>query len=245
MDEGIVLEYPELILHGEVPFRDFQSSYGPGTYLPLAAAYRVLGPSVTVERAVGVAYRLAIVLALLALLWPLGAALALAGVSLATLAILPIGTPGPPVAYGWYFALACLLWGLWSARAATLDRRPRVAAALWVASGLLAGAAASARPDLGVAAVLSSAVLVFGVGKIAKLAFAAGLAVGASPLLWNVLAAGWSPFWSYGVLARIHELPESGYPLPTGVGLLLALAAVAIVVVMAAIREHRRLGPTR
>lgn len=41
MDEGIVLEYPALILHGEVPFRDFQSSYGPGTYLPLAAAYQV------------------------------------------------------------------------------------------------------------------------------------------------------------------------------------------------------------
>ena len=51
-DEGLLLEYPELIVHGEVPFRDFQSSYGPGTYLPLAAAYEAFGPSVNVERGV-------------------------------------------------------------------------------------------------------------------------------------------------------------------------------------------------
>jgi hypothetical protein len=241
IDEGIVLEYPELILHGEVPFRDFQSSYGPGAYLPLAAAYQVLGPSVTVERAVGVAYRLALVLAIFALLWPLGAALALAGGSLAALAILPIGSPAAPVAYGWYFALACVLWGLWCARAA-MTGRPKIAAALWAGSGLLVGLAASARPDLGVAALVSSAILVLSAGAIARLGFTIGLAVGVSPLVWNLLAAGWSQFWSYGVAARLHQLPESGYPFPMGAGFLLALDAATLLVVFTAIRERRRLG---
>lgn len=240
MDEGIVLEYPQLVLHGEVPFRDFQSSYGPGTYLPLAAAYRVLGPSVTVERAAGVAYRLGIVLAILALLWPLGAALAVAGGSLASLALVASG--GTPVAYGWYLALACLLWGLWSARAAAMAERPRLATTLWAASGLLAGAAASARPDLGVAALLSSSVFVLRAGAISRLAFTIGLGVGASPLIWNILAAGWSRFWANGVAARIHELPRSGYPFPTGLGFLLALSAATLVLAVAAIQERRRGG---
>jgi hypothetical protein len=242
MDEGIALEYPQLILHGEVPFRDFQSSYGPGAYLPLAAVYRVLGPSVTAERAVGVAERLAVVLAMLALLWPLGAAWALAGASCATLAILPVGSPQVPVAYGWYIALACLLWGLWCGRAALGTRRPGRATALWAASGLLAGAAASARPDLGVAAVLSSAVLVLAARGRARTAFGVGLAVGVSPLIWNLLAAGWSRFWTYGVEARLHQAPVSGYPFPTGIGFLLIVSGATLIVAAAAVSERRRRG---
>ncbi len=244
MDEGIVLEYPELILHGEVPFRDFQSSYGPGAYLPLAAAYQVLGPSVTVERAVGVTYRLGTILAILALLWPLGVGLAVAGASLATVAILPVGMPQVPVAYGWYFALACLLWGLWCARAALSDQRPRISTTLWGMSGVLAGAAASARPDLGVAALLSSLALVWGAGARPKATFTIGIALGASPLIWNLLAAGWSRFWTYGVEARLHELPLSGYPFPAGVKFLVVLSAATLIVGFAAIRELRRLGAT-
>lgn len=242
MDEGIVLEYPELILHGEVPFRDFQSSYGPGTYLPLAGVYAVLGPSPTVERAVGVAYRLAVVLAILALLWPLGGAVAVAGGTLATLAILPVGTEQAPVAYGWLLALASLLWGLWSARAALMARRPRTAIALWLLSGLLVGLAASIRPDIGLAALASSAVLVLGAGAMPLAAFLGGLAVGASSLLWMVIATGWSRFWSFGVITRLHQLPLSGYPLPTGLAIIVIVTLTTLIVVIAAVRERRRAG---
>ena len=242
MDEGIVLEYPQLMLHGEVPFRDFQSSYGTGAYLPLAAAYEVLGPSVTVERAVGVAYRLAALLAIVALLLPLGAGLATAGGSLAALGV--VGTGGVPVAYAWYFALAGVLWGLWCARAAITERRPRVAVLLWILSGFLAGAAASARPELGVAALLSSSVLFLGAGRQAITTFAIGLVAGASPLVWNLVAAGWSSVWSYGVVARMHQLPMSGYTFAAGAGYLLVVSATTLVLVVAAIRERRRIGAT-
>lgn len=240
MDEGIVLEYPQLILHGEVPFRDFQSSYGPGTYLPLSVAYEVLGPSVNVERAVGVAYRLAIVLAVLALLWPVGAALAVVGGSVATMTI--IGFAAPPVAYGWELALACVLWGLWCARTAMLAQRVRSTAALWGASGLLVGVAACTRPDLGVAALLSSAVLVLGARAKSRVLFAAGLLLGASPLIWNLAAAGWSNVWTYGVVARLHQLPMSGYPFPTGEGYLVVASFSTLLLAVAAIVELRRRG---
>jgi hypothetical protein len=242
MDEGIVLEYPQLMLHGEVPFRDFQSSYGPGAYLPLAGAYEVLGSSVTVERAVGVAYRLATVLAIVALLLPLGAGLATAGGSLAAFGV--VGTGGAPVAYAWYFALACVLWGLWCARTAITERRPKIGGLLWIVSGLLAGAAASARPELGVAALLSSSVLFLRAGRRAITTFAIGLVVGASPLLWNLVAAGWSSVWSYGVVARMHQLPMSGYTFAAGAGYVLVVSAATLVVIVAAIRERRRLGAT-
>ncbi len=242
MDEGIVLEYPQLILHGEVPFRDFQSSYGPGSYLPLAGAYQLLGPSVAVERAVGVGYRLAVVLAILALLWPAGAWLGIAGASLAILTILPIGRALAPIAYGWFLALACLLWGLWSARTALAHPSGRRATGLWVVSGFLAGFAASARPDVGVAALASSAVLLAAATARRRWAFALGLAAGASPLAWTLIVAGWSRFWSYGIATRFHQLPLSGFPLPRGVYILAAVSAATLILVVAAIRERRRLG---
>jgi hypothetical protein len=237
-DEGLLLEYPQLIVHGEVPFRDFQSSYGPGTYLPLAAAYEVLGPSVTVERSVGASYRLAIILAIAALLAPLGAAATLCGGSMAVFGILGAG---PPTAFGWYGALACALWAIWLARSA-LERGPPGWNRRWAGAGLLIGATASIRPDLGVAALLASVLLVAGGEKRGRWSFAAGFAVGLAPLGWNVAAAGASSFWVNYVEARLHQQPEAGFPLSSQPAMLLTLLAGAAIVLIAAIREWCRRG---
>lgn len=245
MDEGVTLVYPELMLHGEVPFKDFQSSYGPGTYLPLAAAYDLTTPSVVAERAVGATYRLAIILAIVALMWPLGAWLAMSGGALAILAIMPAWSPEPTVAFGWFFSLACLLWSLWTARTALArSRLGRPASYWWVASGVLAGAAGSARPDLGAAGLIACAVLVFAGSRRGLVTFAGGLILGLTPLIWNLFAAGWSNIWTFGVEARMHQLPLSGYVFPAGLGYLVALAATALLALIAALRERRKLGPT-
>lgn len=238
-DEGLLLEYPELILHGEVPFKNFQSSYGPGAYLPLAATYAVFGPGQSAERAMGVAYRLAIVLAVVALLLPVGTRTAVVGASLATLSIV---TGEAPIAYGWYFALACILWGLWFARAGLARDGPREAGLRWLVSGLLVGAAISARPDIGVAAVLCSLLLIFGAPRLSWLAFGAGLLAGVSPLLWNIAAAGWSRFWAFAVEARFHQLPVSGYPFLHGIGFVAIVVCADLVVLNAAIRERLAKG---
>ena len=39
MDEGIVLSYAVRVLHGAVPYRDFQEFYGPGNSWSVAAAF--------------------------------------------------------------------------------------------------------------------------------------------------------------------------------------------------------------
>ena len=64
MDEGAVVAYPSRVLDGAVPHRDFLTFYGPGNLWIVAGAFEVFGESVGTERAVGLLYRLVIVLSL-------------------------------------------------------------------------------------------------------------------------------------------------------------------------------------
>src|SRR5216684_6520112 len=61
-DEGIALVYPEMLLKGRLPYRDFETIYGPGNLLILSAGYSVFGTNIFVERAIGLVYRLVILL---------------------------------------------------------------------------------------------------------------------------------------------------------------------------------------
>jgi hypothetical protein len=60
MDEGVLLVYPELVLKGQLPYRDFETFYGPANIGVLATAYKIFGTTIFVERAVGLIYRLLI-----------------------------------------------------------------------------------------------------------------------------------------------------------------------------------------
>jgi hypothetical protein len=46
MDEGMLLVYPELIAHGKLPYRDFETFYGPGNLWKLAGSYAVFGAQI-------------------------------------------------------------------------------------------------------------------------------------------------------------------------------------------------------
>ena len=48
-----MLTFPERILRGDYPHRDFLHLYGPGSLWVLAAVYKVFGVDLTVERLVG------------------------------------------------------------------------------------------------------------------------------------------------------------------------------------------------
>src|SRR2546430_12659076 len=61
-DEGIALVYPEMFLKGRLPYRDFETIYGPGNLLVLSTAYSLFGANIFVERAIGLVYRLVILL---------------------------------------------------------------------------------------------------------------------------------------------------------------------------------------
>jgi len=49
-DEGIVTVGATRVMAGDVPYRDFWTVYGPGQFYALAAAFRLFGTSVLVER---------------------------------------------------------------------------------------------------------------------------------------------------------------------------------------------------
>src|ERR1044072_3058361 len=58
MDEGSVLLYPELILKGWLPYRDFETFYGPANPYLLAVVYAIFGPGIVTTRTVGLIFHL-------------------------------------------------------------------------------------------------------------------------------------------------------------------------------------------
>src|SRR6267143_7029984 len=109
MDEGSLLVYPELILKGQLPYRDFETFYGPANLWVLSAAYAGFGPSIFTERAVGLTYRVLTLLAIFALVQRWDTTLA-AGCTIVTgLLLLPIFLG----AYAWIGGATCALWSIW------------------------------------------------------------------------------------------------------------------------------------
>lgn len=108
MDEGAVLAYGQLVNEGEVPGRDFETFYGPGEPWLAAASFDVAGPSVGVERALGLAARLIILTAIFALALRWGIIAAASATAISSLAMYPVGVG----AFAFWSALAPGLGGL-------------------------------------------------------------------------------------------------------------------------------------
>ena len=89
MDEGSLLVYPELILKGQLPYRDFETFYGPANPVVLAAAYAVCGPNLFIERAVGLIYRICILVAFFVLFQRWGTTIATGCLLIAGFLIVP------------------------------------------------------------------------------------------------------------------------------------------------------------
>src|SRR5262249_57294063 len=64
MEEGFMLVFPEQVLKGAIPNRDFLHLYGPGSLWALAGVFKVLGVSLINERLFGLVQQLAIVFGL-------------------------------------------------------------------------------------------------------------------------------------------------------------------------------------
>lgn len=56
-DEGIILTDAWLLLQGQFPYRDFYSNYPPGSFMLVAALFKVFGASVATERWLGLLVR--------------------------------------------------------------------------------------------------------------------------------------------------------------------------------------------
>jgi hypothetical protein len=188
MDEGSLLVYPELMLKGEVPYRDFETFYGPGNLWVLSAVYAVSNPNIFVERAVGLAYRILILAAIFMIVQRWSIPLAVGCTFLAGMFILP----SLLAAYAWMGGMVCCLWSIWMIAAPESKWRA-------LGGGILAGSALLFRPDLGPAVIASALPLFllmrfaqrryYVVGAFVALLPLAGLTLLASPreLLNNLL----------------------------------------------------------
>jgi hypothetical protein len=182
MEEGFMLALPQRVLHGAVQGRDFDYFYGPLSLWIPAAAYKVFGASLLVERAVGSVY-LGLLGGSLYLVgrrwsWWTGLGMGAIAISIGALTISALPVTG---AIGFLvLALAC-----------ALGPRPTTRAAWGV--GLACAAASGLRPEFALWAVVLLGVLSL-LGRVRLVAWAA-FAVGHVPYLFLVARAGWhEPF---------------------------------------------------
>jgi hypothetical protein len=179
MDEGSLLVYPELVLHSKLPYRDFETFYGPANLWVLSATYSIFGPSIFVERSVGLAYRLLLLVAIFVLVQRWGTTLA-AGCTLVTGFIL---LPSLLAAYAWMGGVACALFSIWLLSQPNSTRRA-------IFAGGLAGVALLFRADLGPAVLVSALPMLVLLNSRRRWLYLAGLAAALLPLGWLTIAAG-------------------------------------------------------
>jgi hypothetical protein len=237
MEEGFMLAFPELVLEGQIPNREFLHLYGPGSLWVLAGVFEVFGTTLAAERVVGLLQLIALVFGVFALMRPWGRWVAAAGAVMTAVVLLP---PAGLVAMAWPGGLALGLWALNAALtggAAPTSSRRR--SRLFVVAGVLAGAALLYRPDLVAALGLSAVVLWWGLDRGARLRLAGGVAIGLAPYAVHLAMAGvgnvveglilepvfelragrslpFPPSWSHfdGFLQRVGAFIEPSWPLP-------------------------------
>ncbi len=209
MEEGFMLVFPERVLHGAIPNRDFLHLYGPGSLWFLSAGYWLFGTSVATERLLGLLQLSGIVAAVVLLARPFGRWLAaVSGLACLAVIVPPLGL----VAMAWDGAVALAALsvvialstrrapadGAWQADAAldpveeagTPDAwARRVRTRLFVA-GLVAAGALLFRPDLVVAVSLGLGGALWTVRRRAWRPLLAGAAVGLVPYLVHLATAG-------------------------------------------------------
>jgi hypothetical protein len=151
-DEGQLLAYPTQVLGGAVPGRDFEHVYGPANVWSLAGVFAIFGTDLETERAVGLIYRLTIVLAVFALISPWGIWVAAASGLLTAFVLLPVGLP----AYASQAALGLGLSGLALLASAPGALAEPVRERRLLVAGVVCGVALLFRPDFAPAILLGS-----------------------------------------------------------------------------------------
>jgi hypothetical protein len=218
-DEGILVSFPTRVLAGDLPYRDFETFYGPGDPYLVAGLFRVFGASLGAERAVGFVFRLLLVVVLYVLVRRFGELPALAGGVLAACLVAADGVN----ANNHVAALALTVVAL-----VALERRRLLLA------GLLAGGAALFGAEFAVVAPLAAVPLLLRSGRKAAW-FGAGVVTALLPYAPLAVAAG-----SHRIGKNVHDLLATGRDrrLPLTLGsesgrLLVAVLAALVLLALA------------
>jgi hypothetical protein len=198
MEEGFMLTFPELVLKGFIPNRDFLHLYGPGSLWALAGVYKVFGVSLITERLFGLAQQLAIVFGIYALARQWGRTVAVAGAVTSAFLIIPFGL----TALAWVGGVGLALVGLaFGVRNKTFT------------AGVLLGLAVLFRLDLVLAVTLAVLALFRGMARPQRRRLLIGLGVGIAPYLIQVATAGLGHSFKGMVLDPVFHL-RGGRSLP-------------------------------
>ena len=230
MEEGFMLVFPDQVLDGSVPHRDFLHLYGPGSLWVLAAIYKAFGTRIEVERVMALAQLAGMTAAVALLLRLWGRWVALAGGLLTLLFALPsLGL----VAWPWVGGVALGLGAVVALLQARADDahgdRPRAAARWAVTGGVLAGVALLYRIDLGLALVLAGVAVVWGLRAPLVRRAVVGTAIGLSPYLVHLAVAGPGNVWNGMIADPVLRLRASrGLPLPPDPSGLEGIASTAV-----------------
>jgi hypothetical protein len=233
MEEGFMLVFPERVLKGDLPNRDFLHLYGPGSVWAIAGAFKVFGVSLITERIFGLIQQLAIVLGIYALARRWNRTLAVTGALASALTIIPFGL----TALAWVGAVGLGLLGAGAGIEARARADDRVAGRFAIASGVCFGAALLFRLDLVVAVGLAITAIVWGIDRgrrtrvlggcgVAAVGYAIHLAIAGNVVRGMLiepvfeLRGGRSlpvpPPWNHydGFLQKAASLQQLSWPLP-------------------------------
>jgi len=256
-----MLAFPERVLKGDIPNRDFLHLYGPGSLWALAGAFKVFGVSLLTERVFALFKQLAIVAGVYLIARRWNRTLAAVGAVSSALIIIPFGL----TALAWVGAAGLGLLGLAAGLEARYRAGERVARRFAVTSGFLLGLAVLFRLDLVVAVGLSMMALCWGLDRRRRTRFLVGFGAGVAPYLILVATAGLGnvvrgmvldpvfnlrggrglpvpPSWSHydGFLQKAGSLQQLWWPIPNATGpqqlfiwFFLLVAVVAFLLVQA------------
>lgn len=210
MEEGFMLVFPEQVLKGAIPNRDFLHLYGPGSLWALAGVFKVFGVSLWTERSVGLLQQIAIVFGIFALARRFGRTLAVGAAVTSGLIIIPFGL----TALAWVGGVGLAVCGLAAGVEARANRDDARRARRWaLASGLMLGLAVLYRPDLVLGVGISSIALIRGMDRPKVKRLATGFGVGVAPYIIQIATAGPGHAFQGMVIDPVFKL-RAGRSLP-------------------------------
>ena len=180
MEETSILQYASMTADGHTPTKDFWTEYGPLNVYAPAAVFTVTGPSLVVERIIGLLYRAILLGSLYAILRHYSRRIAVLGVALTWWLLAPWGA----MAYAWIGGLGMALASI----AVITTKSPVTRRRIFLAA-LCAGVALSFRPDLIVALACGFGIALWPHRSKWK-PWIGGLALGLSPYLVLLATAG-------------------------------------------------------
>ena len=198
-DEGIYLDGGLRVLHGQVPYKDFFSLTGPGTFALEAASLRVFGTTLAAGR-MPVVFDIAILTACLFwLVSKLGNQLAAALASFTFLAFVTLGETAVVANHRWDSSA----WAVLAATLIVAGVDSKRSSAIMLAAGIAAGIAAWCTPPVALAVVaLAGCLVAYRATRGLLVAYAGGVTVAfVAGLIWIVSTGAFSAmlgslFWS-------------------------------------------------